>query len=142
MPDLSISEEKVTFLIEKAREFDAKEGDADPDSGSNPSDDDDIDVLEEGHGDPVEAELSSFIRAMNEDEQLDLVALMWLGRGDGSIEEWDDLRSRAVEARGEYTNPRTETARYLLGEPMLSDYLAEGLDAFGVSWSDERTTPV
>ena len=98
MPDLSISEEKVTFLIEKAREFDAKEGDVDPDSGSNPSDDDDIDVLEEGHGDPVEAELSSFIRAMNEDEQLDLVALMWLGRGDGSIEEWDDLRSRAVEA--------------------------------------------
>jgi uncharacterized protein DUF3775 len=142
MPDLSISEEKVTFLIEKAREFDAKEGDVDPDSGSNPSDDDDIDVLQDSGGDPVELELLSFIRAMNEDEQLDLVALMWLGRGDGSIEEWDDLRGRAVEARGEYTNPRTETARYLLGEPLLSDYLAEGIDALGGSWSDERTTPV
>ena len=142
MPDLSVSEEKVAFLIEKAREFDVKEANVDPDSGSNPSDDDDIDVLEDGNGDPVAAELTSFIRAMNEDEQLDLVALMWLGRGDGGIEEWDELRSRAVEARGEYTNPRTETARYLLGEPLLSDYLAEGLDAFGLSWSDERTTPV
>jgi hypothetical protein len=142
MPDLSVSEEKVAFLIEKSREFDAKEAGVDPDSGSNPSDDDDIDVLQDGGGDPVAAELSSFIRAMNEDEQLDLVALMWLGRGDGTIEEWDELRGRAVEARAEYTNPRAETARYLLGEPMLSDYLAEGLDEFGLSWSDERTTPV
>jgi hypothetical protein len=90
----------------------------------------------------VADELSSFIRAMNEDEQLDLVALMWLGRGDGTIEEWDELRGRAVEARAEYSSPRAETARYLLGEPLLSDYLAEGLDGFGISWSDERTTPV
>ena len=34
------------------------------------------------------------------------------------------------------------TASYLLGEPLVSDYLAEGLDAFGETWTDERTTPV
>jgi hypothetical protein len=34
------------------------------------------------------------------------------------------------------------TSSYLLGEPMLGDLLAEGLGEFGVSWSDERTTPV
>jgi Protein of unknown function (DUF3775) len=139
MPDLGISAEKVAFLIEKAREFDAKEMDADPDSGSNPTDDDALDVLEDA-GDPVAAELSSFIRALNEDEQLDLVALMWLGRGDGSIDEWDELRSRAVEARSEYGNARAETARYLLGEPMLGDFLADGLDAFGIDWTDEQTS--
>ena len=140
MPELTISPEKVAFLIEKAREFDVKEMDSDPDSGSNATDDDALDVLEDNGNDPVNAELTSFIRALNEDEQLDLVALMWLGRGDGGIEEWDELRARAVEARGEYSHARAETARYLLGEPMLGDLLADGLEEFGIDWTDEQTT--
>ncbi|MET4388360.1 hypothetical protein ABIB73_004123 [Bradyrhizobium sp. F1.4.3] len=142
MPELSISAEKVTFIIEKAREFDVKEEASDPESGSNPSDDDEIDVLEDATSDPVAAELAGFIRAMNEDEQLDLVTLMWLGRGDGTAIEWDDLRARALEARGEYKNPRREAAQYLLGEPMLGDLLADGMDELGIDWTDERTTPV
>ena len=141
MPELTISPEKVAFIIEKVREFDVKEAASDPDSGSNASEDDMIDVLENGADDPVDRELFSFMRALNEDEQIDLVTLMWLGRGDGTIEEWDELRSRAVEARSEYNNPRRETVHYLLGEPMLGDFLADGLDAFGVDWTDERTTP-
>ena len=141
MPELTISAEKLAFLIEKAREFDVKQADSDPDSGSNATDDDSVDVLEDASGDPVAIELRSFIRAMNEDEQLDLVTLVWLGRGDGTIDDWDELRARAVEARGEYDQPRAETARYLLGEPMLGDLLADGLDAFGMNWTDERPTP-
>jgi hypothetical protein len=141
MPELTISAEKLAFLIEKAREFDVKEAETDPDSGSNPTDDDNVDVLEDNRGDPVAFELRSFIRAMNEDEQVDLVTLMWLGRGDGTIDDWDDLRARAIEARGEYGNPRSETVHYLLGEPMLGDFLADGLAAFGMDWTDERTTP-
>jgi hypothetical protein len=136
MPELSISAEKVGFLIEKMREFDVKEGASDPDSGSNGADDNMIDVLEDDGGDPVVREITGFINAMTEDEQLDLVTLMRLGRGDGSIEEWDDLRREAAEIRGR------RTATYLLGEPLVSDYLAEGLDAFGLDWNDERTTPV
>jgi hypothetical protein len=136
MPELAISAEKVGFLIEKTREFDVKEGATDPDSGSNAADDNMIDVLEDDGEDPVVREIIGFINAMSEDEQIDLVALMRLGRGDGTIEEWDDLRREAAEGR----NGRT--ARYLLGEPLVSDYLAEGLDAFGLSWGDERTTPV
>ncbi|OPF92197.1 DUF3775 domain-containing protein [Rhodopseudomonas palustris] len=136
MPELAISTDKVAFLIEKAREFDVKEGESDADSGSNGADDDMVDVLEDTGDDPVVQEISGFIAAMTEEEQIDLVALMRLGRGDGSIEEWDDLRREAAEGR----NGRT--ARYLLGEPLLGDYLADGLDQFGLSWSDERTTPV
>ena len=136
MPELLISPEKVGFLIEKAREFDVKEEISDPDSGSNGADDDMIDVLEDSGNDPVAREIAGFINALTEDEQVDLVALMRLGRGDGSIEEWKDLRREAIEGR----NGRT--ARYLLGEPMLGDFLAEGLDEFGLSWSDERTTPI
>src|SRR5438270_3987665 len=136
MLELSISAEKVGFLIEKMREFDVKEADTDPGSGSNSTDDKMIDVLEDNGEDPVVREITGFIRAMTEDEQIDLVALMRLGRGDGTIEEWEDLRRDAAEG----ANRRT--ARYLLGEPLVSDYLAEGLDAFGLSWNDERTTPV
>lgn len=142
MPELAISADKVAFIIEKAREFDVKEAASDPDSGSNPSDDDEIDVLEDTNSDPVAAELGGFIQALNEDEQLDLVTLMWMGRGDGDAEEWDDLRARAVEARREYKSPRRETVQYLLGEPMLGDLLADGMDELGMDWSDERTTPV
>ena len=141
MPELSISPEKLAFIIEKAREFDVKEGSSDLDSGSNAADDGMIDVLEDNGRDPVVRELSGFIRALNEDEQVDLVALMWLGRGDGGIEDWDELRASAMESRGEYDNPRRETTQYLLGEPMLGDLLADGLDEFGVDWTDERITP-
>jgi hypothetical protein len=135
MPELAISAEKVRFLIEKAREFDVKEGATDPDSGSNAADDNMIDVLDDNGDDPVVREITGFINAMTEDEQIDLVALMRLGRGDGTIEEWDDLRREAAEGRNH------RTASYLLGEPLVSDYLAEGLDAFGLTWTDERTSP-
>jgi len=136
MPELSISAEKIAFLIEKAREFDVKEGEADPDSGSNASDDGMTDVLEDNGEDPVVREITGFINALTEDEQIDLIALMRLGRGDGSIAEWQDLRREAAENRD------GRVARYLLGEPMLGDLLAEGLGAFGVSWADQRTSPV
>lgn len=134
MPELSISPEKVAFLIEKAREFDVKEAASDPDSGSNAADDDMVDVLEDTPDDPVVAELTGFINALSEDEQIDLVALMRLGRGDGTIEDWDDIRRQAAEGHNK------RTASYLLGEPMLGDLLAEGLDAFGVDWTGERTS--
>jgi hypothetical protein len=142
MPELAISAEKVAFIIEKAREFDVKDVATDSDSGSNPSDDDEIDVLEDTNSDPVAAELAGFIRAMNEDEQIDLVTLMWIGRGDGEADDWDDLRVRAAEARAEYKAPRREAVQYLLGEPMLGDFLADGMDELGIDWSDDRTTPV
>ncbi|MES5481363.1 DUF3775 domain-containing protein [Bradyrhizobium sp. INPA03-11B] len=136
MPELTISPEKVGFLIEKAREFDVKEGIVDPDSGSNGADDEMIDVLEDDGSDPVAREITGFIDALSEDEQVDLVALMRLGRGDGTIEEWADLRREAARGR----NGRT--ASYLLGEPMLGDFLAEGLDEFGLAPGDERITPI
>src|SRR2546427_13118913 len=87
MPELAISTEKVGLLIEKAREFDVKEAASDLDSGSNGADDEMIDVLEDNGRDPVVREITGFIDALTQDEQIDLVALMRLGRGDRSIEE-------------------------------------------------------
>jgi hypothetical protein len=126
-PSLSISPEKVCFIIVKAREFDAKDVVTDPDSSSNASDDAMRSVLEDHPDDPVVAELRGFIGALTEDEQVDLVALTWLGRGDGSIDDWDGLRAEALRAHN------NRTASYLLGNPLLSDHLEEGLSQFGRS---------
>jgi hypothetical protein len=130
MPELAISAEKVAFLIEKTREFDVKEGATDPNSGSNATDDNMIDVLEDDGNDAVAREIAAFINGLTEDERVDLIALMRLGRGDGMIEEWDELRREVREA------PDGPGARYLLDEPLVSDYLAEGLSEFGISWAD------
>src|SRR5690242_5253824 len=94
-PTLSISPDKVCFIIVKAREFDVKDVVTDPDPGSNPTDDDMRAVLEDHRDDPTLQELTSFINALSEDEQVDLVALTWLGRGDAELSDWDQLRAEA-----------------------------------------------
>lgn len=129
-PALSIATDKVCYIIVKAREFDVKDVVTDPDDSSNPSDDAMVSVLEDHGDDPVLYELRAAISAMNEDEQIDLVALAWLGRGDGTIDEWDDLRKEAARAHNQ------RTASYLLGIPLLADYLEEGLSLFGGSCQD------
>jgi hypothetical protein len=99
----------------------------DVDSGSNATDDDMRDVLEDLPGDATEQELAGFIEGMTDDERIDLVTLMWLGRDDGSIDEWRTLRQEAERAGTE------STARYLLGTPLLADYLETGLAKFDLS---------
>ena len=129
-PSLNLPLDKLGFIILKAREYDAKEEDADPDSGSNPIDDGQIDVLSDGQDDPVREELLGAIRSLNEDERLRLVALAWLGRGTYSKEEW---REALATARSEHSR---RTAEYLLGLPLLGDYLEDGLAMFDESIVD------
>jgi hypothetical protein len=128
--DLSISLEKVCFVVSKARQFDAKDIVTDPDDGSNPSDDGGRAILEDHSDDPVRQELMQFIADMNVDEQADLVALAWLGRGDGDLDGWSALRREAAEAHN------NRTGRYLLGTPLLADYLEEAVAQFGESCAD------
>lgn len=124
---LTISPEKVCFIIVKAREFDAKDEITEPDPGSNPSDDKDIEVLEAHEDDPVVEELTSLINSLSEDEQIDLVALAWLGRDDYSASDWAVVREEAARAHNE------RTADYLLGTPLVGDFLEEGLSMLGYS---------
>ena len=124
---LSISPEKICFVVVKAREFAAKDIVTDPEDSSHASDDGMISVLEDHRDDPVVQELRGFINALTEDEQIDLVALTWLGRGDGDIEDWNALRAEASRAHN------NRTASYLLGMPQLADFLEDGLAAFGGS---------
>jgi Protein of unknown function (DUF3775) len=124
---LAISPEKVCFIIVKAREFDAKDETTEPDPGSNPSDDKDISVLEEHADDPVVEELTSLINSLSEDEQIDLVALTWLGRDDYSAGDWSEVREEAARAHN------NRTAEYLIGTPLVGDFLEEGLSKLGYS---------
>ena len=126
-PVLTISPDKVCYIAIKAREFDAKDVETDPDPASNPSDDSMLAVLETHADDPVYQELQEFIDGLSEDEQIDLVAMTWLGRGDGDIADWTELRR---EARRAHNN---RTAAYLLTKPMLPDHLIDGLGALGFS---------
>lgn len=130
-PVLEIATDKVAFIILKARAVDAKEaGDGDND-GSNPIDDGDLEALEDVSGDFTRQELADAIRGLNEEEQISLVALAWLGRGTYDLSEW---RTALETARSEHS---TRTAQYLLGLPLLGDYLEEGLDMFGERINDD-----
>jgi hypothetical protein len=133
-PALAISAEKVAYIIAKAREFDVKDVVTDPDSGSNASDDAMLSVLEDHSDDPVVAELRAAIFGLNEDEQVDLVTLAWLGRGDGGVEDWGDLRAEAARAHNR------RTASYVLGMPLLSDYLEESLSQLGIAYDEGSST--
>ena len=119
---LGINPEKVRYIITEARTFDGKEGDSDPDSGSNPTDDGAADVLEdEPDGDATSQVLAEFIRDLDEDEQAELVALAWIGRGTYPAEDWDEAVAEARRAHNK------RTVEYLFSLPMLGDYLEEGL---------------
>jgi hypothetical protein len=129
---LAINPDKVRDLIEVARMFDAKVADSDPDSGSNASDDRMADVLEDlpEEEDATYENLIEFIRGLDDEEQTDLVALAWVGRGTYGVEDWDQA---LAEARRVHNN---RTAEYLTSLPMLGDYLEEGLSA--VETTDEE----
>ncbi len=125
---LTIDPDKVCQIIVEARALDAREDALDEEEGSNPVDGNMMEALEEPEGeDAVYEELKQFIESLNEDEQIELVALAWVGRGSFSVEEWEDAKAEAQRAHND------RTADYLLGMPLLADYLAEGLAAFGKS---------
>ena len=127
MAGLEISPAKVGFVIIKAREIAAKV--AAWDDGAT-SDHDAESILEDFSDDATQAELKEFIRDLNEDEQISLVALAWIGRGSFGPEE---LEEALTTAHSERTN---RTADYLLGMPLLPDYLEEALDRLGYSVKD------
>ena len=114
--------EKVCFIIVKAREFDA--------AGGEPSDDRFVSAFTPANERTTQRELTAFINALNEDEQTELVALLFVGRGDYTPEEWNDALAAARD-RGD-----PPTARFLLGEPLLGDLLEDGLSAFDLSCED------
>jgi hypothetical protein len=130
MPELRISSEKVCAFIEAAREV----------AGTVPStagdrtttgDDSKLVTIEDNPGeDSRRQQMVEFVAGLNVEEQTDLLALIWLGRGDYDIDEWDDALAEA-EARIAARDPD-----YMIGDAALPEYLGDGLEAFGMSCLD------
>ena len=127
---MDIALDKVCALILRARAIDVKEGVTDPASGSNPIDDGATDVLTSAEDDMTEDEVRDMIAGLNEDERHDLLALVYVGRGDFEPEEWSAAVRFAREREDAASLP---TADWLLGIPNLADLLDEGLTAMGRS---------
>ena len=127
---LEIDPATVCFLIAKGRAFDAKVGAADRDDVSQPGEDEMHDALEDYGDDPVAEEIRGVIEDLNEDEQVELVALIWVGRGDFTAAEWEEA---LTAARERHTGP---SSTYLLGMPLLGDLLEEGFTALGYACED------
>jgi len=124
---LEINPETVCFIISKAREFHAKEQVTFPNEPTGPGDNAALQVLADHADDPSYQEISNTVEDLEPDQQVQLVALMWLGRGDFEVEEWES----ALEQAGDSWNPRT--ADYLAATPLVADYLEEGLSLLDYS---------
>ena len=124
---LTISPEKVCYIIVKAREHDAKVDPVGTDQVLGPADEEDRELLGAYSDDATYQELQGAIESLNEDELVDLLALDWLGRGDEDKEMWGDYLAEARQSLND------RTVAYLLGTPLLSDFLEEGLTRLGYS---------
>jgi Protein of unknown function (DUF3775) len=122
MDELTLHPEFLRTLILKLRSLMAQEEQVSPDSGSNPSDDEGPATLQENPDNLLRSEIEAEVEDLEPDQQAELVALMWIGRGDMEPEEWEEATELAAERH------EGATAAYLLSHPHVADYLEEGVD--------------
>ena len=131
---MDIALETVCYVIHRARELSADLQPLADDTGRHADDLARDELPEDDSGESSESveydELKEFIDSLNDDEQAELVALTWIGRGTYTADDWDE----AVEIAHEEHPKRV--ANYLLGQPLLADELEEGLSAFDLSCED------
>jgi hypothetical protein len=124
MKELGLNREVIEIIIDKARQFQAKEEVTFPEDAMSPTEDWAMQTLADHADDPVLVEFSSTVESLEPEQQMMLVALMWVGRGDYGVDEWDEA---VAEARAHWN---VRTAEYLIGTPQVADYLSEGLEQF------------
>lgn len=124
---LDVNPETICFIITKTKEFHAKEQVGIAEEPYSPTDDWALQVLADHKDDPTYHELRTAINDLEPDQQIVAVALMWLGRGDYDVNEWE---TAVQEARESWTS---RTAEYVIATPLVADYLEEGLSLLGYS---------
>ena len=122
MDELDLNPEFLRELILKLRALMAQEEMVSPDSGSNPTDDEGPATLQDDPDNLTRAEVVAAIDDLEPDKQAQVVALMWIGRGDMEPEEWAEAQELALERH------EGGSAAYLLSHPHVADYLEEGVD--------------
>lgn len=132
MAELGINPDKVCAFAEAAREVAGLDVSTSGDATTS-GDDSPLETMIEppsGRMDPRRREMIAFVAGLDAEEQANLLALILLGRGDYTIEEWDDALAEARDSIDD------RSADFMIGDPALPDYLLEGLDAFGETCPD------
>lgn len=127
MPTLSIPSDYLERLIFKVRGLQAREEEVDVAPGSNATDDNIIDALQETPWDLSRDEVVAEIEGLGDRQQAELVALLWIGRGDAEPEELEETVELARERR------TGSTAEYLLGQPLTGEHWAEAAHRLGIA---------
>jgi hypothetical protein len=122
---IDLNPESVRSIISQVREFQTEASMTPDEAPESLADDQAFERLTEYHGDPRYTELRSLIEDLEPDQQRTLVALMWLGRGDYELDDWEDALAYAGEADS------VSTVDYLIATPLLADFLEEGLNLHG-----------
>jgi hypothetical protein len=67
--------------------------------------------------------LTEYIQDLPQKERAELVAVMWLGRGDGgeTVEDWKGLVAKALEEKA------YDDIEYIVNKQPLAKYLSDGL---------------
>ena len=125
MNELSLDPGYLRNLILKVRALMAKEENVAPNTGGNATDDATPQALQEWPGDLSREELVEEFEGLNVDQKNELVALMWIGRGDREPDEWAETLQLAEQR---HEGP---TIDYLLGIPLVADYWVLGLEKLG-----------
>lgn len=124
---LKINLDTVLWIVNLTREFHAKEEVVFPDDSMEGNDGDwAMQVLADHGSDRTLQELRSGVQALDRELQAELLALKWLGRGDYSVDEWEDALQDAID------NWSPEIMDRLIATPLISEYLLEALDALGI----------
>ena len=133
MPELELNPETVQNIIDKVHEFHSREDVTFPDENEQEvvNEDFQMQFATDFAGDPYYNELKNIIDDLEPDQQISLVALMWIGRGDFSLDEWDDAIESAEDMWTDHT------AEYLIGTPLLADFLQDALQQFEVEAEED-----
>ena len=123
--ELNIGLDKIRDIVLRARAFDFKDFPDEPDPGEELDAGQDREERLDQGDDPTEEELRELIDDLNDDEIVDLIALVWISRGDFGKDELAAARDLAKERH------QGPSSSYLMGIPTLAEYLAEGLSAAG-----------
>lgn len=121
MDELTLNPKFLQNLILRTRGVMAEEAAISDDEG-NYVDDKDPEPPRYDSRDQTLAELAGEIDDLEPDQQAQLVALMWIGRGDMEPDEWESAVQLALERRD------SPTSQYLLSHPLLAEHWDEGLD--------------
>lgn len=122
MAALPFDDTRIEELVLRFNAVMAKEGTNISDLGGNATDDQVTAALQETEGDLSRNEITQEIESMNDEQQDALVALFWIGRGDAEPADWEQTKALARQQH------EGLVSRYLLGKPMVGEYLTDGLE--------------